>query len=167
MLNLEDFTQVLIHCIVYLNSGRTLSSGCTPAQLWAESTPQLLDVDAEELRLMSLPRTTAKLSRKGVRVNGVLYVPADMDGLFLGDTCSLAYDPANLSSVYLAEHDFRPCTAAPGQGVEELSLTAYRAVQEGRRAMLREAEGVSTSAGIDCLRGIQSVIERVAEGVRS
>ena len=165
ILTLEDFVQVLIHCVVYLNSGRVLSSGCTPAQLWAESAPQLLDVDAEELRLMSLPRTTAKLSRKGVRVNGVLYVPSDMDGLFLGDTYSLTYDPVNLSRVYLAEHDFRPCMAAPGQGVEELSLTAYKAAQEGRRAMLREAEGNCTSAGIDCLRGIQGVMERASEGV--
>jgi len=163
VLTLEDFTQVLIHCIVYLNSGRMLSSGRTPAQLWAESTPQLLDVDAEELRLMALPRTTAKLTRKGVRVNGVLYVPADMDGLYLGDELTLSYDPVNLSRVYLAEHDFRPCMAAPGQGVEELSLTAYKAAQEGRRAMLREAEGNCTSAGIGCLRGIQGVIQRASE----
>ena len=166
ILTLEDFVQVLIHCVVYLNSGRVLSSGCTPAQLWAESAPQLLDVDAEELRLMSLPRTTAKLSRKGVRVNGVLYVPSDMDGLFLGDTYSLTYDPVNLSRVYLAEHDFRPCMAAPGQGVEELSLTAYKAAQESRRATLRETEGNCTSASIDCLRGIQGVIQRATEGVR-
>lgn len=141
-LTLEDFIQVLIHCIVYLNSGRTLSSGYTPAQLWQASTPQLLDVDANALRLMSLPRTAAKLTRKGVRVNGVLYVPNDMEGLFLGDTCSLAFDPANLSRVYLAEHDFRPCMAAPGQGVEELSLSAYQAAQKGRRATLRQTESV-------------------------
>ena len=162
-LTLEDFIQVLIHCIVYLNSGRILSSGCTPAQLWQSSAPQLLDVDPNELYLLSLPRTAAKLTRKGLRVNGILYVPADMEGLFLGDTCSLAFDPADLSRVYLAEHGFRPCIAAPGQGVEELSLTAYQAAQKGHRAMLREAEGVATSASIDCLRAIQGVIERASE----
>ncbi len=165
VLTLEDFTQVLIHCIVYLNSGRMLSSGRTPAQLWAESTPQLLDVDAEELRLMALPRTTAKLTRKGLRVNRILYVPTDMDGLFLADTCSLAFDPADLSRVYLAEHDWKVCEAAPGQGVEELSLSAYQAAQESRRAMLRETENNYTSASIDCLRGIQGVMERASEGV--
>ena len=164
-LTLEDFIQVLIHCIVYLNSGRTLSSVCTPAQLWQSSTPQLLDVDANSLYLMSLPRAAAKLTRKGLRVNGILYVPTDMDGLFLADTCSLSYDPANLSRVYLAEHDFRPCMAAPGQGVEEQSLSDYQATQEGRRAMLREAEGVATSASINCLRAIQGVIERASEEV--
>ena len=164
-LTLEDFIQVLIHCIVYLNSGRTLSSGCTPAQLWQSSTPQLLDVDANSLYLMSLPRAAAKLTRKGLRVNGILYVPTDMDGLFLADTCSLSYDPANLSRVYLAEHDFRPCMAAPGQGVEEQSLSDYQATQEGRRAMLREAAGVATSASINCLRAIQGVIERASEEV--
>lgn len=166
VLTLEDFTQVLIHCIVYLNSGRVLSSGYTPAQLWQSSAPQLLAVDAEKLHLMSLPRAAAKLTRKGARVNGILYVPADMEGLFLGDICSLAFDPANLSRVYLAEHDFRPCMAAPGQGVEELSLTAYQAAQKGRRAMLREAEGVAISASIDCLRAIQGVIERASEEER-
>ena len=166
-LTLEDFIQVLIHCIVYLNSGRTLSSGCTPAQLWQTSAPQLLDVDANSLYLMSLPRAAAKLTRKGLRVNGILYVPTDMDGLFLADTCSLSYDPANLSRVYLAEHDFRPCMAAPGQGVEEQSLSDYQATQEGRRAMLREAEGVATSASINCLRAIQGVIERASEEVHS
>lgn len=163
VLTLEDFIQVLIHCIVYLNSGRALSSGHTPAQLWQSSAPQLLAVDAEELHLMSLPRAAAKLTRKGARVNGILYVPADMEGLFLGDICSLAFDPADLSRVYLAEHDFRPCMAAPGQGVEELSLTAYQDAQKGRRAMRREAEGVATSASIDCLRGIQGVIERASK----
>lgn len=165
VLTLEDFTQVLIHCIVYLNSGRVLSSGHTPVQLWQASTPQLLAVDAEELHRMSLPRTAAKLTRKGVRVNGVLYVPNDMEGMYLGDTLTLAFDPANLSRVYLAEHGFRPCMAAPGQGVEELSLSAYQAAQKGRRAMLREAEGVATSASINCLRAIQGVIERASEGV--
>lgn len=65
--------------------------------------------------------------------------------------------------MYLAEHDWRVCEAAPGQGVEELSLTAYKAAQEERRAMLREAEGASTSAGVDCMRGIQGVIARVCE----
>lgn len=165
VLTLEDFTQVLIHCIVYLNSGRVLSSGYTPAQLWQSSAPQLLAVDAEELHLMSLPRATAKLTRKGARVNGILYVPADMEGLFLGDICSLAFDPADLSRVYLAEHDFRPCMAAPGQGVEAVSLAAYKTAQEGRRARLKAAEDNSTSASIDCLRAIQSVIERASEGV--
>ncbi len=162
-LTLEDFIQVLIHCIVYLNSGRTLSSGHTPAQLWQSSAPQLLDVDANELYLLSLPRVAAKLTRKGVRVNGVLYVPTDMEGLFLGDTCSLTFDPADLSCVYLAEHDWRVCEAAPGQGVEAVSLTAYQAAQKGRRAMLRQAEGIATSASIDCLRGIQGVIERASK----
>lgn len=60
-------------------------------------------MDAEELHLMSLPRTTAKLSRKGLRANGVWYVPSDMESLYLGDTLTIAYDPANFSAVYLVE----------------------------------------------------------------
>lgn len=153
VLNLEDFTQVLIHCIIYLNSGRALSSGHTPAQLWAESTPQLLHVDAEELRLMSLPRTTAKLSRKGLRVNGIWYVPADIKGMYLGDTLTLAYDPTNLSAVYLVEHDWRVCEAAPDQGVGELTF----------RQLNTENKEQRTRAGVECVAAIQDVIERASQ----
>lgn len=174
ILTLEDFTQVLIHCILYLNSGRTLSSGHTPAQLWAESTPQLLHVAPEELRLMSLPRTTAKLSRKGLRANGVWYVPADMERMYLGDTLTLAYDPSNLSATYLVDYQWRVCEAAPGQGVGRGGLLSqqpnigggglpFRQPNAGelpRQRLKQETREAAIRAGIECVAAIQGVIER-------
>lgn len=152
----EEFTQVIIHCVLYLNSGRVLSS-LTPAQLWLQSSPQLLNVDAEELRLMALPRINAKLTRKGVRVNGVLYVPADISSLHIGDACAVAYDPSNLSCVYLVEHEWRVCAAAPGQGVAP-SLSEQDALRKQLRGARKAAEQRSTAAAVECVKGIQSVI---------
>lgn len=74
VLNLDEFTQVVIHCVLYLNAGRTLSDAKTPAQKWLDSDISLLDVPVEELYLLSLPREAAKLTRKGLRINGLLYV---------------------------------------------------------------------------------------------
>lgn len=102
---------------------------------------------------MSLPRTTAKLSRKGLRVNGIWYVPADIKGMYLGDTLTLAYDPTNLSAVYLVEHDWRVCEAAPGQGVGELTF----------RQLNTENKEQRTRAGVECVAAIQDVIERASQ----
>lgn len=163
VLTLAEFTQIIIHCIVYLNSGRSLPSGKTPAQLWQESSPQLLDVDAKALHLMALPRMDAKLTRKGVRANGILYVPSDMEGLYLNSTHTLAYDPANLSCVYLVEHEWRVCAAAPGQGVEAVSLAEHKALQQVHRAAVRAAKDKDAIASVECLRGIRDVLERASE----
>ena len=78
VLNLDEFTQIVIHCVLYLNSGRSLSDAKTPAQKWLDSDISLLDVPVEELYLLSLPREAAKLTRKGLRINGLLYVPTDI-----------------------------------------------------------------------------------------
>lgn len=169
VLDLHEYTQVIIHTVIYLNSGRILVNGKTPAQQWMDSAPNLLDVPPEELRLQTLPREIVKLSRKGFHLNKLWYAPTEMDGLFLGDTYPLAYDPADLSTAYVVLSDgFRPCpltsncadyrglTAAEGAAIHlkeqagkkesrkremEVSAATVRAIQE----VVRKATGVSTS----------------------
>lgn len=111
VLNLDEFTQIVIHCVLYINSGRILSDAVTQAQKWLDSDASLLDVPYEELYLMSLPRETAKLTRKGLRINGLLYVPMDMDGLTLDKTYNAAFSRSDLSCVYVLLDDcsFKPC----------------------------------------------------------
>ena len=159
VLTLEEFTQIVIHAILYLNSGRVLKSGKTPAQLWLEASPRLLEVPTDELRLMALPRQAVKLARKGFRLNAVWYAPENMDGLFLGDTYTLAYDQVNLSHVYLVmEHEFRRCSAAPGQGVDGVSRTEFDALKKQREASRRVARAQEVQASTESLRCIQDIV---------
>ena len=90
VLTLDEFIQVVIHCVLYLNAGRSLSDAETPAQKWLSSGFSLLTVPSEELHLMALPRERAKLTRKGLRLNGLLYVPTDIYGLPLDETYDVA-----------------------------------------------------------------------------
>ena len=61
-LDLDDFARVVIHSVLYLNSGR-LVDGKTPAERWTELSPRLMAVDPQELHIQTLPRDTAKLTR--------------------------------------------------------------------------------------------------------
>lgn len=172
VLTLEEFTQVVIHAVVYLNSGRVLKSGKTPAQMWLETNPRLLEIPTDELRLMSLPRQTVKLARKGFRVNALWYTPENMDGLFLGDTYTLAHDQTNLSCVYLVmEHEFRRCPATPGQGVDGVSRTEFDALkkqQEVSRRVARAQEVQASTKSLQCIQeivhGAQGMADRRQEG---
>ena len=48
---------------------------------------------------------TAKLTRKGLKVNGLWYAPKCVDGLYIGDSYTVAYDPADVGSVFLIMDD--------------------------------------------------------------
>lgn len=160
-LDLHEFTKIIIHCILYLNSGRILRDGKTPAQLWSESVPDLMAVPDEELHLMALPRESVKLSRKGFRLNSLWYVPEDMEGLYLGDTYTLAYDPSDLSRVSIVlEGGYRPCALSTGQ---EDYLGLSRAEADAQRKKLREHQTAARkreiSSSAASIHNIQAVIE--------
>ena len=89
ILDLDDFTGIIIHAILYLNSGR-LVGGKTPAQAWLEMSPQLMAVDPQELYVQTLPRDTAKLTRKGIRINRMWYAPDDAADLTIGESYTIA-----------------------------------------------------------------------------
>ena len=44
VLDLDDFTRIVIHSILYLNSGRIIK-GKAPAERWLELSPRLMEVD--------------------------------------------------------------------------------------------------------------------------
>ena len=65
----------------------------------------LISVDSEMLRMTLLPRTTGTFSRKGLLVNRLRYKRDGFTECFLkGGTCIVAYDPDNISCVWLLEN---------------------------------------------------------------
>ena len=111
VLDLDDFARVVIHSVLYLNSGR-LIDGKTPAERWLEMSPRLMTVDMEDLHIQTLPRDTAKLTRKGLRINHIWYAPDDTDGLTIGDSYTIAYDQADLRRIHIILADkICPCHA--------------------------------------------------------
>ena len=157
-LDLDDFARVVIHSILYLNSGR-LIEGKTPAERWLELSPRLMAVDPQELHIQTLPRDVAKLTRKGIRINRMWYAPDDADGLTIGDSYTIAYDPSDLRCIHiiLADKIF-PCHAVEiGQplSVCEINTAHEVAKTHAQAARLRE-----TAVSITAMKAIRSIIEQ-------
>lgn len=161
ILNLDEFTQVVIHCVLYLNAGRTLSDAKTPAQKWLDSDISLLDVPVEELYLLSLPREAAKLTRKGLRINGLLYVPTDMDGLTLDKTYDVAFSRSDLSCVYVLLNDrsFKPFWLSPHQsqysGLSQPEASALKQHERKQRSTARRQE---VAASVESIQSIRQIV---------
>lgn len=155
-LTLDEFTAIVIHSILFLNSGRLLSNGLTPAQQWLESEDKLLQADSEELSCMGLPRTTVKMGRKGIRHRKMWYVPSDRDLLHPGETYTIAYDPSNVSCIYVVlDGQYYPCRLGPadqhyqGAGAVEAAMAQQALRQQvGQRRRASQAASIAATQAI-------------------
>ena len=165
VLTLDEFTQVVIHCVIYLNAGRVLTDSATPAQKWLDSGVSLLDVSVEELYLMSLPREAAKLTRKGLRINGLLYVPMDMDGLMLDKTYDVAFSRSDLSCVYVLLDDcsFKPCQLSPHQAqYSGLSQPEADVLKQAERKLRSSARKQEVAASVTSIQSIRQIVREAS-----
>lgn len=112
VLNLTDFTKILIHSILHYNNGRhityhsdTTETLMTPSDIWAKMAAKgksrILDVNDEEIYQLSLPRETAVVSRKGVRHNGFDYLPDGYEKIAVGEKVIYGYDNQDISQIYI------------------------------------------------------------------
>ena len=155
-LDLDDFTRVVIHSVLYLNSGRIIE-GKTPAERWMELSPRLMAVDPQELHIQTLPRDTAKLTRKGIRINRMWYAPDDADGLVIGDTYTIAYDPADLYIIYICIDNAVPCHAV---GLDRsISADEQKKTYEATKKNRETARVRETASSITATQAIRAIIE--------
>lgn len=165
VLNLDEFTQIILHCIIFLNSGRCLYSGKTPAQLWSDHNPQLLDVPKLELRTQALPRQSVKLGQKGIKLNRLQYVPQSAEGLCIGETYTAAYDPEDLSQIFLVLHnEVRSCSLGTHDAIFSGGSNAEASLLRSQlQAQKREGKRQALEASTRNIGAIQAIIQQSAE----
>ncbi|WP_040647672.1 Mu transposase C-terminal domain-containing protein [Pseudoflavonifractor capillosus] len=166
-LDLDDFTRIVIHSILYLNSGRILDDK-TPAERWLELSPRLMAVNPQELHIQTLPRDTAKLTRKGIRVNRMWYAPDDADGLTIGNVYTIAYDPSDLRCIHMILADrICPCHAVEiGQPVSVCEVDAVHEAAKKSRGVARAKETASSIATTQAIRSIVEYADKHRETIR-
>ena len=161
-LDLDDFTRIVIHSILYLNSGR-LVEGKSPAKRWLELSPRLMAVDPQELHIQTLPRDTAKLTRKGLRVNRMWYAPDDATGLAIGESYTIAYAPADLCRIHIILADrICPCHAVDLDH-STVSATEWKKAHEAANRNKGAARAKETASSIAATQAIRSIIEYADE----
>ena len=135
VLNLDEFTAVVINCIIAINTGQILPTGETPVQLWTRLPDNLLQVDSDEVYYMGLTQSDAKVARKGISCNGFWYTPNPQCHLRIGDRCRVSFDPEHIDTVYIMLNgQHYPCRLSP-------SCKAYAGIGIAESRLLKEMIG--------------------------
>lgn len=174
VLTLEDFTKVVIHCVLYLNSCRIIQNAqfgeATPvaSELWKwyeeHGQSMVIPVSGETLYQFGLPRKIVTLSRKGINNQGLWYVSAEYRKLLerkkIGDTVQIAYDPENVSSVYLIDGmEYIPFELASYcKQYMGATQTECQIEKDKHKASLKELERLDTEGRIKVLQNIQAIV---------
>ncbi|MDB2010824.1 Mu transposase C-terminal domain-containing protein [[Clostridium] symbiosum] len=174
VLTLEDFTKVVIHCVLYLNSCRIIQNSqigeATPVATglwkWYEEQGQsmVIPVSGETLYQFGLPRKNITLSRKGISNQGLWYVSAEYKKLLerkkIGDTVQIAYDPENVSQVYLVDGmEYLPFELASYcKQYAGATQTECQIEKDKHKASLKELERLDTEGRIKVLQNIQAIV---------
>ena len=111
---------------------------------------------------MSLPRESVKLPRKGLRLNGLLYVPVDMEGLALDKTYDVTFSRSDLSCVYILLDDcsFKPCQLSPHQAqYSGLSQPEVDALKQQARKQRSAAKRQEVAASVTSIQGIRQIVK--------
>lgn len=173
VLTLEEYTQIVVRCIINLNKGRILKglghlpvgAPQTPSKLWQwfceQGKTALLDVDEREIYLLSLPRSTAKVSRRGIFFNHLRYLPPRGTELNVGEKVEFAYDTQDTAHIYIVNMGKKilTCSLAPsdtrynGYGNEDIKV-----IRDAEKETLRQLERAELESRVEMRKEILRIV---------
>ena len=176
-LRLDDmFEKIILRCVLFCNqyhllsekvlSKEMLAAGVQPTanSLWKWSCAQpganLIPVDEEQLRLTMLPRTEGKFTRRGLVVHKQRY--RHCKGKFTerylnGGKATVAYDPDDISCVYLVENGLYTRFELILKVYDNLSLDEVMELQARQQAAKKSAQSQKDQALIDLVASIETI----------
>lgn len=172
-LTLQEFEQIILHCIVYYNSHRVvdfpfteemLADGVKPyaSSIFAWGKEQmganLISATPQKLIQTLLPRTTGTFTRKGLRVHGLRYKHDDYTEAFLsGGEVTVAYNPEDVTEVWLlGDGQYIPFTLIESR-FNGKSLDAVQTMQKARKQTVNAAAADNLQAQINLAEHIQVI----------
>lgn len=178
-LTMDAFEKIILHCIVYYNTKRILENyPYTEEMLKDKVRPNaaavfnyglampeasLLPVSKERLMLTLLPRTMAKFTRTGLKVNGMRYKNENYREAYLnGKEVTVAYNPDDVSSVWLIEDNaYTPFELIESRFTGK-SIADAQAMDKQQKSLVKAAGEENTQARIDLMRQIQTIVDTSA-----
>ena len=175
-LTMEDFEKILLRCILYYNNNRILGEQIltkemissdvqlTANSVWQWSCAQvgsnLIPVDAEQLRLTLLPRTEGNFTRRGLVVHKQRYRHCSgkyTERYLNGGKVTVAYDPDDISCVYLVENGLYTRFELILKVYDNLSLDEVMELQAQQQAAKKSAQSQKDQALIDLVASIETI----------
>ena len=172
-LTLQEFEQVIIHCILYYNNYRIVDFPFTEEMLVAGVKPNansiftwgagqmganFIDVDTRKIIMTLLPRATATFTRKGLKVNGLRYKHDDYTEEFLtGGEAVVAYNPDDVTELWLIDKgEFIPFTLIESRYVGK-SVSDVQEIQKAQRQTVSAATADNLQGQIDLAEHIKII----------
>lgn len=174
-LTLEQFEKIVVYCILYYNNSRALenfpyttemiNAGVKPnaASVFAfgKNRPgaNLISLAPDILSLTLRPRTTGRFTRKGLIVNKLRYKAEGFNERYLsGGTVTVAYDPDNVSSVWLFEDGKYTRFSLIDANFEGQDLEAVEANISARQQLIQASAGDNLQARINLAAHIEAIV---------
>lgn len=183
ILNLTEFTQIILHCVIYINSYNILKNRQSsiemiqdvvqpiPAKLWLwyekMGRSEIIPVEAEHLYLMTLKREKAILTRRGIQHEGLFYISNNYKDLLqrygMKKEVMIAYDSDCSSYIYIVEDgQFTQVPLAPGSrrfaNATELEHNLFEQKEKEQKKALRLQE---TEANISFLQNVMQITDKI------
>ncbi len=177
VLTLSEFERIIVRCIIYYNSERViknfpytskmLEAGVKPYanEIWNfkknDEADNLISVTHKELILTLLPRTTAKFTRFGLKVNGLKYYADGYTDEFLsGGEVTVSYNPDNCGKVWLKEENgtFVEFSLIESR-YDDMSLSEVKDIQQKQRQMENDAIRENYTAKIELLSFLKRCLQ--------
>lgn len=183
-IDLYEYTQILIECVLYYNDAhiqqniiRTpelATSGTAPiaSKLWEwhikNGSTRIIEVNEKSLQLMLLPRETGYVTRKGVEFKGLHYYADDRIADFVQAGArgrakvEIAYNPSDTNEIYIVENGvYHPLTLTlASQQMEGLCYEEVRLLFEEEAAVRKQLEPEQTEKAVKCAGSIRTIVEK-------
>ena len=175
-LTMDDFEKILLRCILYYNNNRLLGeqvlskemvvAGVQPTanSLWrwgcAQAGANLIPIDAGSLKRTLLPRTEGRFTRRGLVVHKQRY--RHCEGKFTerylnGGKATVAYDPDDISCVYLVESGSYTRFELILKVYDNLSLDEVMELHSLQQAAKKSTQPQKDQALIDLVASIETI----------
>lgn len=173
-LTMRDFETVILRCILYYNSQRIvenfpyteqmLQEGIRPyaSSIFAwgrrQAGADLIEVSKERLILTLLPRTGARFTRSGLKVNGLRYHAEGFTEQYLrGGEAVAAYNPEDVGRVWLLENGTYQAFDLIESRFKDKNLEETQKLKQDCREMIKSAAEENLQAKIDLAEHIRSI----------
>ncbi|MCC8129384.1 MAG: transposase family protein [Clostridiales bacterium] len=180
-LTLKQFEAILLRCIVYYNTSRTIENfpytenmvqeGIKPlaSAIWnyglAQDSADLISVTSHEIILTLLPRTEGRFSRNGLKVNGMRYKDEGFTEKYLsGGTATVAYNPDDVSYVWLIDNGTYTRFELIESRFKGMDLTEVETLRGKQKSLVKATERANMQAKIDLASHIDAIVSTAATG---
>lgn len=178
-LTMANFEKVILHCILYYNSQRIIDSFPYSTEMlqanvqpfassifeWGKNQigANFIQTDSEQVILTLLPRTQGKFTRKGLMVNKMRYKNVNFTEKYLsGGTATVAYNPDDVSSVWLLENGAYIRFSLIESRYKEMDLADVQTMQTAQKELVKAAKEPNLQAQIELANHIEAIVSSVS-----